>query len=121
MHIEALRRLGIPITGILGASVAWASESPDHLWLGHRDAPNQTLTRDPSLMNPYGTAATHLPGGHVEGFADTFRALFAQIHANITTGTRRPSYASFADGHFEMQFCDAVLLSAIPGTWEPIT
>ena len=103
------------------ASAAWRSESPDHLWLGHRDAPNQTLTRDPGLMNPTGTAATHLPGGHVEGFADTFRALFQQIYADITNGTRSPSYASFADGHFEMQFCDAVLRSTASGTWEPIT
>ena len=102
------------------ASVAWQAETPDHLWLGHRDAPNQILTRDPGLMNAAGRAAAHLPGGHVEGFADTFRALFAAIHADIANGTSSASYASFADGHFEMQFCDAVLRSAASGTWEPI-
>jgi predicted dehydrogenase len=57
------------IAGAKG-SAAWASETPDTLWLGHRDAPNQTLHRDASLMNPAGAAAASLPGGHVEGFAD---------------------------------------------------
>lgn len=103
------------------ASVAWNAQAPDQLWIGHRDAPNQTLTRDPGLMNPLGTAAAHLPGGHVEGFADTFRALFAQVYADITKGTRTSNYARFADGHFQMQFCDAVLRSAASGTWETIT
>jgi len=105
------------------ASAAWASETPDHLWLGHRDAPNQILQRDASLMNASGAAATHLPGGHVEGFADTFRALFAQVYRDIAKGARAPdaTYASFDDGHHEMQFCDAVLRSNASGTWESIT
>jgi predicted dehydrogenase len=103
------------------ASAAWNAERPDHLWLGHRDAPNQVLQRDPGLMNRSGAAAAHLPGGHVEGFADTFRALFAAVHADITQGSRSPTYASFADGHFEMQVCDAVLKSAASGTWESVT
>ena len=32
-------------------SAAWDSETPDHLWLGHRDQPNRILQRDPGLMN----------------------------------------------------------------------
>ena len=105
------------------ASAAWNAETPDHLWLGHRDAPNQILQRDSSLMNAQGAAAAHLPGGHVEGFADTFRALFAQVDKDIAKGKRAPdaTYASFDDGHFEMQFCDAVLRSHATGTWESIT
>ena len=104
------------------ASAAWNAETPDHLWLGHRDAPNQILQRDSSLMNAQGAAAAHLPGGHVEGFADTFRALFAQVDKDIAKGKRAPdaTYASFDDGHFEMQFCDAVLRSHATGTWESI-
>ena len=109
------------IAGSAG-SAAWDSEAPDHLWLGHRDAPNQTLQRDPGLMNSQGAAATHLPGGHVEGFADTFRALFAQVYADVAAGGRQAAstYASFADGHFEMRFCDAVLKSARAGSWVDI-
>ncbi|MGV8985242.1 MAG: Gfo/Idh/MocA family protein [Cypionkella sp.] len=104
------------------ASAAWASEAPDHLWIGHRDAPNQILSRDASLMNATGAAATRLPGGHVEGFADTFRALFAQVYRDVAQGGRSAdaTYASFEDGHYEMIFCDAVLTSAREGRWVTI-
>ena len=100
-------------------SAAWDSETPDHLWIGHRAAPNQILQRDAALMNAQGAAATHLPGGHVEGFADTFRALFAEVYADVAQGGRQTTstYAGFDDGHHEMQFCDAVLHSARDRRW----
>ncbi len=109
------------IAGSAGTA-AWDSETPDHLWLGHRDGPNQILQRDPSLMNATGAAAASLPGGHVEGFADTFRALFAQVYRDVAAGGRQAgsSWANFADGHFEMRFCDAVLASARSGAWVDI-
>jgi predicted dehydrogenase len=101
------------------ASAAWHSETSDQLWIGHRDHPNQILQRDPALMNTFGAAATALPGGHVEGFADSFYALFRQVYADIAKGVRSPNstYATFEDGHAEMLFCDAVLQSAKTGTW----
>jgi predicted dehydrogenase len=101
------------------ASAAWESEKPDHLWIGYRDAPNQILQRDASLMNATGAASTHLPGGHVEGFADTFRGFFAQVYRDVAQGKRasQSTYASFQDGHYEMQVCDAVVKSARDGRW----
>lgn len=101
------------------ASASWESETPDHLWIGHRDAPNQILQRDASLMNSTGAAAASLPGGHVEGFADSFCAFFQQVYSDIAAGARQAqsTYASFDDGHFEMLFCDAVLESARTGSW----
>lgn len=101
------------------ASAAWDSETPDHLFIGHRDAPNQTLMRDFSLMNATGTAATTLPPGHVEGFADSFVNLFAAVYSDIAAGGRQPgsTWATFDDGHHEMAFCDAVLRSAREGRW----
>ncbi len=101
------------------ASAAWASENPDQLWIGHRDAPNQTLHRDAGLMNRTGASAARLPGGHVEGFADTFHAFFRAVYADIAAGARSPdaTYASFSDGHETMLFCDAVTESARLGTW----
>jgi len=101
------------------SAAAWNSETPDHLWIGHRDAPNQILQRDGALMNARGAAAAALPGGHVEGFADSFFALFREIYAAISDGKApaNPSYASFADGHYEMLVCDAVLRSAREGRW----
>lgn len=100
-------------------SAAWDSETPDHLWLGHRDRPNEVLQRGPALMNAAGAAAASLPGGHVEGFGDTFHALFRAIYAAIEAGRmpERPTFATFEDGHHEMLLGDAVLRSAREGRW----
>ena len=101
------------------SSAAWDSETPDHLFIGHRDAPNQILMRDFTLMNPYGTAAATLPPGHVEGFADSFHNFFRAVYTDIAQGARQAdsTWATFGDGHYEMQFCDAVLKSAEEGRW----
>ena len=100
-------------------SAAWDSETPDHLWLGHRGEPNQILMRDPALMGVPGRAAAALPGGHVEGFGDTFGALFRAIYADVVAGepSKRPPYATFADGHDEVLVGDAVAESAATGRW----
>jgi predicted dehydrogenase len=106
------------IDGSAGA-VAWDSEQPDQLWIGHRDAPNEILIRNPALMGSIGRAAAYLPGGHVEGFADTFRALFAAVYAEVGNGgpSDSPAYPTFADGHDEMLVGDAVAVSSREGSW----
>jgi predicted dehydrogenase len=101
------------------AAAAWDSETPDHLWIGHRDRPNEILMRNPALMTPAGQRAAALPGGHVEGFGDTFGALFRAVYADVVAGrpAERPPYATFADGHDEMLVGDAVADSARQGRW----
>ncbi|MFN3172677.1 MAG: Gfo/Idh/MocA family protein [Hyphomicrobiales bacterium] len=101
------------------ASAAWDNETPEHLFIGHRDEPNQTLMRDFSLMNATGTAAAALPPGHVEGFADSFFGLFRAVYSDVAAGGRQKgsTWATFEDGHYEMRFCDAVLRSAREGRW----
>ena len=70
-------------------------------------------------MNQAGAAAARLPGGHVEGFADTFAALFRAVYADVLAGgpSARPPYATFADGHEEMLVGDAIAESARTGRW----
>jgi predicted dehydrogenase len=106
------------VDGSTGAA-AWDSETPDHLWLGHRERPNELLLRNPALMTHAGRDATSLPAGHVEGFADTFPALFRAVYADVAAGGRpsEPPYATFADGHEEMLIGDAVMRSAREGRW----
>jgi predicted dehydrogenase len=101
------------------SAAAWDSETPDHLWLGHRDRPNEILQRNPALMTEAGRRAAALPGGHVEGFADTFGALFRAIYGDVAAGrpAERPPYATFADGHDEMLVGDAIAESARLGRW----
>ncbi|MDP5219502.1 Gfo/Idh/MocA family oxidoreductase [Ruegeria sp. 2205SS24-7] len=101
------------------ASAAWDSETPDHLFFGHRDGPNQTLMRDFTLMNDTGVAAATLPPGHVEGFADSFFNFFRAVYSDVVRGGRQhgSTWATFEDGHYEMLFCDAVLKSSQEQRW----
>ena len=61
-------------------------------------------------MGAAGRAAAALPGGHVEGFGDTFGALFRAIYADVLVGrpNANPPYADFAAGHDEMLVNDAI-------------
>jgi len=99
------------------SSVAWNSERPDELWIGHRGKPNEILLRDPAILNQQGRAATSLPGGHAEGFADTFKALYAAVYMAVASGKPGAGYPTFADGHDEMLVCDAVARSAREQRW----
>jgi len=114
-------QLQYEIDGSTGAA-AWDSEQPDQLWLGHRDRPNELLMRNPALMNQAGVAAAALPGGHVEGFADTFAALFRTVYADVAGGrmSEHPVYATFADGHEEALIGEAVAASARENRWVSI-
>jgi hypothetical protein len=55
----------------------------------------------------------------VEGFADTFAALFRAIYADVMAGrmSQEPPYATFADGHEEMLVGDAIARSSQQGRW----
>jgi len=101
------------------AAAWWDSETPDHLYIGHRNRPNEIMQRSAEVMNETGTQAASLPGGHVEGFGDTFHALFREIYKAVLAGRapERPLYATFEDGHHEMAVCDAIAQSAREGRW----
>jgi len=99
------------------SAAAWNSERPDELWLGHRGRPNEILLRDPALLNEDARAATSLPGGHAEGFADTFKALYAAVYGAVAQGRPGDGYPTFADGHDEMLVCDAVARSSRERRW----
>jgi len=99
------------------SAAAWNSERPDELWLGHRGRPNEILLRDPALLNEDARAATSLPGGHAEGFADTFKALYAALYRAVAEGKPGEGYPTFADGHDEMLVCDAVARSSRERRW----
>ena len=99
------------------SSAAWNSERPDELWIGHRGRTNELLLRDPAILNDEGRRAASLPGGHAEGFADTFRALYEAVYAAVAAGKPGDGYPTFADGHDEMLVCDAVARSSREGRW----
>jgi predicted dehydrogenase len=101
------------------SSLAWDSERPNELWIGHRQTPNQTLMKDPSLLSPQARDTTSYPGGHIEGFPDTFKQLYIKVYNYILAGdyAKPPDFPTFADGHYEMQLCEAIERSAKEGKW----
>lgn len=101
------------------SSLAWDSERPNELWIGHRTEPNQVLLKDPSLLSPEARAVSSYPGGHNEGFPDTFKQLYAKIYDYILQGdfSKTPDFPTFADGHYEMVLCDAIERSAREKAW----
>jgi predicted dehydrogenase len=119
-QVSAGRRnlLSFEVDGSAG-SVAWASERPEELWLGHRGRPNELLLRDATLMDAAAAATTHLPAGHAEGFADTFRELYRVVYAAVAGGAPplSPRYPSFADGHEAALIGAAIARSAKEDRW----
>ncbi len=103
-------------------SLAWNSQSPNELWIGHRDLPNQTLIRDPALASDPAAAAMAYPGGHNEGFPDTFKQLFRDFYGAIDSGKHKtePTFPTFADGHHEILVCEAILDSHRRQQWSPV-
>lgn len=109
--------LALEIAGTVGA-LAWTSENPNELWVGHRDQPNQTLLRDPSLLTPSAAVLAGYPGGHNEGFPDTFKQLFRAFYTHLGVGLAGPpAYPTFADGHHEILLCEAILQSHRERRW----
>ena len=104
------------------AALSWHSEDPDKLWIGHRGRPNEVLQRDPSLNHPDAVRITGYPGGHVEGYPDTFRALFGEVYKDVLAGapSADPTYPTFADGHDAMLVTEAVARSSQEQRWATV-
>ncbi len=101
------------------ASMRWDQENPNEVWIGHRDEPNQILLKDPSLFQPASRALTGFPGGHAEGYPDTFVQVFKQVYGAIESGImpEMGQFATFEDGHHEMILCHAIQKSAKEKKW----
>lgn len=100
----------------------WEQEDPNALWIGYRDQPNQILVKDPGLFHDSSRALTGFPGGHAEGYPDTFMQVFRQFYGAIASGKlpEAGQFATFADGHHEMLLCEAIKRSAEQKYWVEI-
>jgi predicted dehydrogenase len=111
-------RLFIEIFGTK-ASVAWNTESPDELWIGHRNSPNQIVVKDPSLLTNGAASWADLPGGHSEGYDDTFKQIFRRFYNRVADKNAPVEYPTFEDGIRQMRVLDAVLESSRKRAWVP--
>jgi predicted dehydrogenase len=104
------------------SALAWRSERPEELWIGHRDRPNEVLLRDPALLHPPAAGHTSHPGGHAEGFPDTFKELYRAVYRAVAAGgpPAEPDYPTFADGHEEAVIGEAIARSHAEGRWVAI-
>jgi predicted dehydrogenase len=84
--------------------------------VGHRDTANDIFIKDPSLLKPEARSYADLPGGHSEGYDDTFKQIFRRFYASIGAGGT-PEYPQFVDGLRQLTILDAVLKSHSTRAW----
>ena len=58
------------------SSLAWDGERPNELWIGHRTAAQPGADQRPLAAEPEARQTASYPGGHNEGFPDTFKQLY---------------------------------------------
>jgi predicted dehydrogenase len=117
-QVSAGRKNGLvlEIYGTKGGAT-WRQECPEELWLGHRDTPNQLLLKDPSLLNETARGFADYPGGHAEGYPDTFKQLFRRFYASISDPSLTPDYPQMADGLRQLKILEAELASHKAHAW----
>ena len=102
--------------------MAWNSESPNDLWLGYRDKANEMLIRDPGLVSDIARTYITYPGGHNEGYDDTFKQCFKAFYDYLAAGdfSAPEPFPTFADGHEEILLCEAIFKSHHKSQWVKI-
>jgi predicted dehydrogenase len=117
-QVSAGRKNGLVIE-IYGtkAAITWRQETPEELWIGHRGQPNQVLMKDPSLMNEKARGWADFPGGHAEGYPDTFKQMFRRFYASIADPAAPLDYPQMADGLRQMNILAAELESNRRRAW----
>ena len=111
-------RLWIEIDGSEG-SLSWNSEEPNLLWIGSRSQPNRVMIKDPSIMYESIRDYAGFPGGHAEGYPDTFVQLFKSFYSYIARGNYQESrtFPTFESGYEEVILGEKILESASSERW----
>ncbi len=99
------------------SSVSWNQERPDELWIGHRDTPNQIIVKDPALLKTGARAYADLPGGHSEGYDDTFKQVFRRFYRSIAEPQSSVEYPQMIDGLRQMNILQAEIESHRNRNW----
>jgi predicted dehydrogenase len=109
-------RLSLEVYGTKGGA-AWDQERPNELWLGNRNANNQLLVKDPSLLLPGAQSYADQPGGHAEGYGDTFKQNFKRFYASLEDAGAETPYPRFRDGLRQLTILQAALDSQKSRAW----
>ncbi len=99
-------------------SACWNSEEPNTIQYGSRDGANEVSLRGSPGFAEDVAGFTDYPGGHAEGFPDTFKMNCRAIYGAIASGKRDGAlFATVEDGHHEVKVCDAILKSSKTRKW----
>ena len=98
-------------------SAEWDSEKLNEMIIGERDNFNKIFDKDPAILNPETQKIVDYPGGHVEGFPDTFKQCFRQIYSSIDNKEKVYDFATFKDGYRQMFLEEKIFESAHSGKW----
>src|SRR5439155_2439093 len=99
------------------SSVCWNQERPDELWIGQRNSPNQLIVKDPSLLKSTAAPYADLPGGHSEGYDDTFKQVFRRFYTSIAEPGSPAEYPQMSDGLRQMRIMQAEIASHRDRRW----
>jgi predicted dehydrogenase len=97
--------------------VSWSQERPDELWIGQRNSNNQIIIKDPSLLLPLARPFADLPGGHSEGYDDTFKQVFRRFYKTVADRSAAVEYPQFADGLRQLTILEKELESSAKHGW----
>jgi len=102
-------------------SFAWNHKRSNELWIGHRDAPNETLIEGPALQSPETASYASLPTGHPLGYHDAMLNLMRDFYDVVKAGGKEPVRAlprpTFETGCEEMRILAAVVESNKKKAW----
>ncbi|WP_252108153.1 MULTISPECIES: Gfo/Idh/MocA family oxidoreductase [unclassified Halomonas] len=100
------------------ASLAWAQESPNELWLKPLNAPSQRLTRRDDAVSEQVARSVRLPGGHPEGYIESFANLYQCFADGVQAGNPPDWLPGIEDGVDGMRFIEATIASSRKdGVW----
>ena len=75
--------------------------------------------KEPALLDDRARQYASYPGGHNEGFPDTFKQMYLSVYRSIAAGdmNAETDFATFEDGHTELLIGNAIHKSVKEGCW----
>jgi predicted dehydrogenase len=100
--------------------LTWDCERQDELWIGERNEANRIVIKDPALLEEKARPFADLPGGHSEGYDDTFKQVFRRFYARVADPAAAVEYPTFEDGLRQLKVLDTVLESSRTHGWAEV-
>ena len=75
------------------------------------------MVKDPVLLHEKARSYADLPGGHSEGYDDTFKQVFRRFYQTVLDREAPVEYPTFEDGLRQLEILDAVLESSRTRAW----